>query len=128
MLGVSQMSSDMRTIEDAVAAGNPRAIMAEKMHFHRLKKYIVSYAAAMGGVDAIIFTGGVGENQWSCRSLACEGLEYMGVELDLEKNRGTRGTEIEISLPSSRVKVAIIPTDEELMIASDTLAILNNKA
>ncbi|MGL5272881.1 MAG: acetate kinase [Phocaeicola sp.] len=128
MLGVSQMSSDMRTIEDAVAAGNPRAIMAEKMYFYRVKKYIGAYAAAMGGVDAIIFTGGVGENQWSCRSLSCEGLEYMGVEIDAEKNRKTRGVEIEISVPTSKVKVAIIPTDEELMIASDTLDILSAKA
>lgn len=124
ILGVSGVSSDMRELEAAVAAGNPKAILAEKMYFYRIKKYIGSYAAALGGVDIILFTGGVGENQANCRSEVCEGLEFMGVKLDLEKNK-VRGEEAIISADDSKVTVAVIPTDEELMIASDTLAILN---
>ena len=124
VLGVSGASSDMRELEAAVAAGNPKAILAEKMYFYRIKKYIGAYAAALGGVDIILFTGGVGENQANCRSEVCEGLEFMGVKIDLEKNK-VRGEEAIISADDSKVTVAVIPTDEELMIASDTLAILN---
>ena len=124
VLGVSGVSSDMRELEAAVAAGNPKAILAEKMYFYRSKKYIGAYAAALGGVDIILFTGGVGENQANCRSEVCEGLEFMGVKIDLEKNK-VRGEEAIISADDSKVTVAVIPTDEELMIASDTLAILN---
>lgn len=124
VLGVSGVSSDMRELEAAVAAGNPKAILAEKMYFYRIKKYIGAYAAALGGVDIILFTGGVGENQANCRSEVCEGLEFMGVKIDLEKNK-VRGEEAIISADDSEVTVAVIPTDEELMIASDTLAILN---
>lgn len=124
VLGVSGVSSDMRELEATVAAGNPKAILAEKMYFYRIKKYIGAYAAALGGVDIILFTGGVGENQANCRSEVCEGLEFMGVKIDLEKNK-VRGEEAIISADDSKVTVAVIPTDEELMIASDTLAILN---
>ena len=124
VLGVSGVSSDMRELEAAVAAGNPKAILAEEMYFYRIKKYIGAYAAALGGVDIILFTGGVGENQANCRSEVCEGLEFMGVKIDLEKNK-VRGEEAIISADDSKVTVAVIPTDEELMIASDTLAILN---
>ena len=124
VLGVSGVSSDMRELEAAVAAGNPKAILAEKMYFYRIKKYMGAYAAALGGVDIILFTGGVGENQANCRSEVCEGLEFMGVKIDLEKNK-VRGEEAIISADDSKVTVAVIPTDEELMIASDTLAILN---
>lgn len=124
VLGVSGVSSDMRELEAAVATGNPKAILAEKMYFYRIKKYIGAYAAALGGVDIILFTGGVGENQANCRSEVCEGLEFMGVKIDLEKNK-VRGEEAIISADDSKVTVAVIPTDEELMIASDTLAILN---
>ena len=124
VLGVSGVSSDMRELEAAVAAGNPKAILAEKMYFYRIKKYIGAYAAALGGVDIILFTGGVGENQANCRSEVCEGLEFMGVKIDLEKNK-VRGEEAIISADDYKVTVAVIPTDEELMIASDTLAILN---
>lgn len=124
VLGVSGVSSDMRELEAAVAAGNPKAILAEKMYFYRIKKYIGAYAAALGGVDIILFTGGVGENQANCRSEVCEGLEFMGVKIDLEKNK-VRGEEAVISADDSKVTVVVIPTDEELMIASDTLAILN---
>ena len=125
--GIFGISSDMRELEAAVAAGNNKmADLTEKMYFYRIKKYIGAYAAALGGVDIIVFTGGVGENQASCRSGACEGLEYMGVKLDLEKNK-IRGEEAVISAEDSKVKVVVIPTDEELMIASDTMAILNKK-
>ena len=108
--GIFGVSSDMRELEAAVAAGNNKmADLTEKMYFYRIKKYIGAYAAALGGVDIIVFTGGVGENQASCRSGACEGLEYMGVKLDLEKNK-IRGEEAVISAEDSKVKVVVIPT------------------
>ena len=116
VLGVSGVSSDMRELEAAVAAGNPKAILAEKMYFYRIKKYIGASAAALGGVDIILFTGGVGENQANCRSEVCEGLEFMGVKIDLEKNK-VRGEEAIISADDSKVTVAVIPTDEELMLS-----------
>jgi acetate kinase len=120
VLGVSGVSSDMREL---VAEGNPKAILAEKMYFYRIKKYIGAYAAALGGVDVILFTGGVGENQASCRAGVCKGLEFMGVKLDAEKNK-VRGEEAIISAADSKVKVVVIPTDEELLIASDTMDIV----
>ena len=123
VLGIFGESSDMRDLEAAAAAGNPKALLAERMYFYRMKKYIGSYAAALGGVDIIVFTGGVGENQASARWAACEGLEFMGVELDAERNK-VRGEEAIISTDDSKVKVVVIPTDEELMIASDTMSIL----
>ena len=123
VLGIFGESSDMRDLEAAAAAGNLRALLAERMYFYRMKKYIGSYAAALGGVDIIVFTGGVGENQASARWAACEGLEFMGVKLDAEKNK-VRGEEAIISTDDSKVKVVVIPTDEELMIASDTMDIL----
>lgn len=126
VMGVFEKSSDMRDLESAAAAGEPRAVLAENMYFYRIKKYIGAYAAAMGGVDVIVFTGGVGENQANARSGACEGLEYMGVKVDAEKNK-TRGVEAIISTDDSKVKVVVIPTDEELMIASDTMDILSAK-
>ena len=123
VMGIFGESSDMRDLENAVAAGNPKARLAENMYFYRIKKYIGAYAAALGGVDIIVFTGGVGENQVTARWGACEGLEFMGVKLDAEKNK-VRGEEAVISTDDSKVKVVVIPTDEELMIASDTMAIL----
>ncbi len=126
VMGVSGVSSDMRELEAASKAGNPRAVLAEKMYFYRIRKYIGAYAAAMGGVDIIVFTGGVGENQASCRAAACEGLEFMGVKLDAEKNK-VRGEEAIISTEDSKVTVTVIPTDEELMIASDAMDILQKK-
>ena len=113
----------MRELEAAVANGEERAILTEKMYFYRIKKYIGAYAAALGGVDIIVFTGGVGENQATARWGACEGLEYMGIKLDPEKNK-VRGEEMIISTDDAKVKVIVIPTDEELMIASDTMEIL----
>lgn len=126
VMGIFGVSSDMRELESAVAAGDEMAILAEQMYFYRIKKYIGAYAAALGGVDIIVFTGGVGENQASCRAGACEGLEFMGVKLDMEKNK-VRGEECIISTEDSTVKVVVVPTDEELMIASDTMEILNKK-
>ena len=123
VLGIFGESSDMRDREAAAAAGNPQALLAERMYFYRMKKYIGSYAAALGGVDIIVFTGGVGENQASARWAACEGLEFMGIKLDAERNK-VRGEEAIISTDDSQVKVVVIPTDEELMIASDTMSIL----
>ena len=122
--GITGISSDMREIEAAEKAGNPKAILAQNMYNYRIKKYIGAYAAAMGGVDIIVFTAGVGENQTGMRAGACEGLEWMGVKLDKEKNEKVRGEEAVISAPDSRVKVVVIPTDEELMIAKDTMALI----
>ena len=123
VLGISGVSSDMRELEAAVAEGNPKAILAENMYFYRIKKYIGAYAAALGGVDVILFTGGVGENQASCRAGVCEGLEFMGVKIDAEKNK-VRGEEAIISTDDSKVKIVVIPTDEELLIASDTMTVV----
>lgn len=120
LAGVSGGSSDFRDILKAIAEGNDRARLAKEMYTYHIKKYIGEYAAAMGGVDVILFTGGAGENQWEVRDGAASGLEFMGVELDNEKNRACRATEAVISKDSSRVKVCVIPTDEELMIALDT--------
>lgn len=124
VLGIFGASSDMRELEAACAAGVPKALLAEKMYFYRIRKYIGAYAAALGGVDIIVFTGGVGENQASCREGACEGLEFMGVNIDKKFNATVRGQEAIVSATDSRVKVVVIPTDEELMIASDTMEIL----
>ena len=125
LLGVTGISSDMREVEKASREGNERAALALKMYNYRIRKYIGSFSAALGGVDAIVFTAGVGEHQWDVREGALEGLGYLGIELDKEKNKANNGEEEIISTPSSRVKVAVIPTDEEWMIASDTLALVN---
>ena len=122
--GITGISSDMREVKAAADAGNERAILSNTMNFYRIKKYIGAYAAAMGGVDIIIFAGGVGENQQDCREAALEGLEFLGVELDKEVNAKMRGEEAVLYTPDSRVKVLLIPTDEELMIATDTYEIV----
>lgn len=127
MAGVSEISSDMREIEAADIAGVERAQMALAMYEQRIIKYIGAYAAEMGGVDIIVFTGGVGENQTGVRENVCAPLGFMGVELDNELNAKIRGTETVISTPASKVKVVVIPTDEELMIARDTEAIVNGR-
>ena len=124
LLGVSGVSSDMREIQAAVDAGNAKANLAQTMYYYRIKKYIGTYAAALGGVDVIVFTGGVGENKDDSRERACEGLEFMGVKLDKELNKTIHGEEAVISTPDSKVKVVVIPTDEELMIATDTMTLL----
>lgn len=118
--GVSGVSSDMRDIDAAYEAGNERAILARDMYYSRVKQYVGKYAAMMGGVDLIVFTGGVGENSGDLREGVCKGLEFMGVSLDCEVNKPVRGTDTIISTEASRVKVAVIATDEELVIATDT--------
>ena len=122
--GLSGISSDMREIEAAVAEGDKRAIMALNIYNYRIKKYIGSYAAAMGGCDILVWTGGVGENQWATRRVVCENMEFMGMKIDVEKNEGMRGEEMVISTPDSKVTIIVVPTDEEYMIASDTMDIL----
>jgi acetate kinase len=124
VLGTSGISSDMREIETAIREKKERAILALEMYNYRIKKYIGAYAAALGGVDVLVFTGGVGENQTGTRQAVCQGLEFMGVEIDDEVNRQTRGEEAVISSLRSKAKVAVIPTDEEYMIALDTMNLL----
>ena len=124
VLGISEISSDMREIEQAIAAGNPNAKLALDMYEQRITKYIGAYAAEMGGVDIIVFTGGVGENQTGTRWNVCAPLGFMGVKIDKDVNAQTRGAEAIISTPDSKVTVMVIPTDEELMIARDTEAIV----
>ena len=124
VLGITGISSDMREIEAAIEKGDEMAKIALDMYNYRIKKYIGAYAAAMGGCDIIVFTAGVGENQYQTRQDACVGLEYMGVKLDVEKNKTIRGEEAVISTPDSKVTVCVIPTDEELMIATDTMNLL----
>ena len=124
LAGVSGLSNDFRDILAGIADGNERARIAKEMYTYRIKKYIGEYAAAMGGVDVILFTGGAGENQWEVRQGATAGLEFMGVKMDDEKNKACRATEAVISADDSRVKVCVIPTDEELMIAKDTLVLV----
>jgi acetate kinase len=123
--GVTNISSDMREIEAAVNAGDPRATLALDMYEQRILKYVGAYAAEMGGVDIIVFTGGVGENQTGVRENVCKPLAFMGVEIDNELNAKIHGVETLLSTPNSKVKVCVIPTDEELMIARDTQAIVS---
>ena len=124
VLGITELSSDMREVEAACEKGEPKAVLAMNMYNYRIKKYIGAYAAAMGGVDIIVFTAVVGENQWSTRQESCEGLEFLGVKIDKELNKGLRGVEKIISTADSKVTVCIIQTDEELMIATDTMELL----
>ncbi len=125
MLGITGVSSDMREIEtEALENNNERAILGLKMYHYRIRKYIGSYTAAMGGVDAIIFTGGIGENAPESREEICKGLEFMGLEFDKDKNKSIRGKEAIISTDNSKVKAMIIPTNEELIIAQDTARII----
>jgi acetate kinase len=125
MAGLSGISSDMREIENAVIDGNEHAALCLQVYEQRITKYIGAYAADMGGVDIIVFTGGVGENQTGLRADVCEPLKFMGIEINKELNDKTRGTETVISTPNSRVKVVVVPTDEELVIARDTNEIVS---
>lgn len=118
--GLTGLSSDMRDIDEAYHEGNAKAILARDMYFNRIRKFIGEYAAEMGGLDLVVFTGGVGENSDEMREGVCKGLEFMGVEFDAETNKGARGVDKILSKPASRVKVAMIATDEELVIATDT--------
>ncbi len=126
MLGVSGVSSDMRDVENAAADGNERAKVTLEMYYYRIRKYIGSYAAAMGGVDVIVFTGGVGENDAATRYLTTCDMEFMGVDFDQSKNEGLRGKEAILTTDSSRVTVMVVPTNEELVIAIDTYQIVTS--
>lgn len=123
VLGVSGVSSDMREIEEAISQGNERAKLALEMYDYRIKKYVGAFTAAMGGLDLLIFTGGVGENQTTTREYVCEDMQYMGIEIDKTLNAKIHGDEALLSTKESKVKVVVIPTDEELMIALDTVAL-----
>lgn len=123
VLGITGLSSDMREIESAEREGNERAHLAMQMYNYRIKKYIGAYAAAMGGVDIIVWTAGVGENQIDTRMQACSGLEFLGVKMDAERNN-CRGVERVISADDSKVKVVLVPTDEEIVIARDTMKLV----
>ena len=120
LAGISCLSSDYRDVVGAIAEGNDKCRLAKEMYMYRIKKYIGQYAAAMGGVDIILFTGGAGENQSDVRELTTSGLEFMGVKMDEAKNKACRATEAILSADDSKVTVCCIPTDEELMIALDT--------
>jgi acetate kinase len=126
VLGVSGISSDMREVESAAAEGDERAVLSLKMYNYRVRKYIGAYAAAMGGVDILIFTGGIGENGYETRENICRDLEFLGIEIDKQKNDGVRGKELIISKKDSRTTVMIVPTNEELVIASDTSYIVEH--
>ena len=122
VLGISGVSSDFRDIEGAANEGNERAKLALDMFAYKVRKYIGSYAAAMNGVDAIVFTAGLGENSASMRESICTGLEYLGAKIDSKKNN-VRGKTTEVSVDGAQVKIFLIPTNEELVIARDTKAI-----
>ena len=125
LLGISGISSDKRDVEEAALAGNERAKLAEDMLNYQIKKYIGSYTAAMNGLDCIVFTGGIGENDHGLRAGVCENMDFFGIKLDLEKNKLRGADIIDMSAPDSRVKILMICTNEELMIARDTLALVN---
>lgn len=123
-LGISGLTNDQRDLDSAASEGNKRAQLALDIQRYQIKKYIGSYAAAMGGLDYVIFTGGIGENSADTRKYSCEGLEFMGIEIDTELNAKTRGAEADISAKNSKVKVYIVPTNEELLIARDAKDII----
>ncbi len=124
-LGVSGVSSDNRDIQEAAKQGNKRAQLASEMLAYEIQKYIGSYTAAMNGVDAVLFTGGIGENSAEIRELVCSGMSWFGIEIDNEINHATRGKLQKISTPDSKVEVWIVPTNEELLIARDTLELIS---
>ncbi len=127
LVGVSGVSSDMRDIENAIEQGNERARLAMDMYFYYILKYISGYIAVLGGVDAIIFTGGVGENQPIMRQYVCDSLAFLGVDFNNELNDRIKGRETELTFPNSKVRVAVIPTNEELAIAIDTEELVEGK-
>ncbi|MBQ5807269.1 MAG: acetate kinase, partial [Tidjanibacter sp.] len=119
------LSSDMRDIRAAAEAGNQVVADAEEAYFYRVRKLVGSYAAAMGGLDLVVFTGGVGENGPEMREYVCKDMEFMGIEFDSAANAGVKGQDKVLSTPSSRVKVVVIGTNEELVIATDTFNIVS---
>ena len=126
LLGLSGVSNDMRSVEEASATGDQRAQLARDVFAYRVRKYIGQYLAVLGGADAIVFTGGIGENNAPMRHRCVSGLQELGIQIDEEKNAKSRGREEDVSLPGSRIRVLVIPTNEELVIARDT-AILSSK-
>ena len=127
VLGISGVSSDFRDLDEAAKAGNKRADLALRVFSHSVVKYIGSFIAVMNGVDAIVFTAGVGENQTDLREEACKNLEYLGIKINKEVNDKVRGEEAIISTDDSKVKVVVVPTDEEIVIARDTMELVANK-
>ena len=127
VLGISGISSDMREVESAAEEGDERAVLALKMYEYRVKKYIGAYAAAMGGVDLLVFTGGIGENAVETRENICCDLEFLGLEFDKNINNGVRSKEMVISKKESKVIVMVIPTNEEFVIASETQDIVDHR-
>ena len=125
VLGISGVSPDFRDIEKEADEGNERAVLARKSYCYLVAQYIAKYGVSMNGIDVIAFTAGIGENQINIRKMICENLEWLGVKIDLEKNN-CRGEEVEISTPDSKIKVWIVPTNEELVIARDTKQIVEN--
>jgi acetate kinase len=124
--GISKISSDMRDLETAAEEGNKLAQLALQMYAYKVKKFIGAYIAAMNGIDLLIFTGGIGENDFNMRKMVCTGMEYLGIEFDSEANHGVKSKDITISKPGSRVRVMVITTDEELVIATDTQNIVES--
>jgi len=124
LLGISGVSSDMRDIQNAMDDDNKRAKLAFEMYMYHLLKYVSSYTGVLGGIDAIVFTGGVGENQPTLRRYICDHLKFLGIDFDYELNEKSYGKEVALSFPTSKVHVAVIPTDEELAIATDTAELL----
>ena len=128
LLGLSGLSSDMRDIEEAAANGNARAELALEVFCYRIRKYVGAYAAAMGGLDAIVFTAGIGENSPVIRERVCRDLGFLGVQLDEAKNETERGRAVDLAKESSRVRVLLVPTNEERMIARETMRIIAGSA
>jgi len=126
MIGVSGISSDMRDIWKVAEEGNHRAKLALEMYIYRIKKYVGSYAAAMGGIDLVIFTGGIGENDFDVRAGVCKEMEFLGIDFDFEKNHGLKSKDAVLTKPNSKVKVMSVCTNEELVIAMDTMDIISN--
>lgn len=126
IMGMTGVSSDMRDIDDAYDAGNPKAIVGRDMYYNRIKKFVGEYAAEMGGLDLLIFTGGVGENSKDLREYVCKNMEFFGIEIDYPYNDTIRGRNAIISTPESKVKVAVVATNEELVIATDTYNLTKN--
>jgi acetate kinase len=124
LLGVSGIGNDMRDVLAAADAGNERCRLAIELYAYRLKKYVGAYAAAMGGLDALVFTAGIGENSPEIRAAVCEGLGFLGIELDAAVNSATRGVEREIGVPGAQVRVWVVPTDESRLIAEETIAVV----
>ena len=122
--GISQLSSDMRDLETAAGEGNAKALLALKMYSYKIKKFIGAYVAAMNGIDLLIFTAGVGENDFNVRKMICSGMDFFGIQIDEDVNHGVKGKDLVISKPASKVKVMVVTTDEEFVIASDTTVIV----